>query len=151
MGSREILRSNFLIVYQDLVNATNEYINTGHCRGETAKIDAYLAATIHSIIDYSDRFWGDSTEVIKACKYANNTLKHNQSLVSHKKITGGVHFPIHFPLEISPIMVVWNYNHHVETRSSAQQYAFEQLFAGREIIETFQPLLERIREDGGLE
>lgn len=147
MDGKNIFRANFLIVYQDLVNSIQHYIDCDYNHGQTDKIDAYLAATIHAIIDYSERFWGDDTEIIKACKYANNTQKHNLLLISHKRTTGGVHFPIHFPLEFPPITVIWNYNPQVQTKSCAQKRAFEHLFAGKEIIETLQPIVQRIEAD----
>ncbi len=148
MSGQAIFKSNFLIVYYDLESAIQEYINYGHNRGEVEKIDAYLTATIHAVIDYSERFWDGETEIIKAFKYANNVLKHNKMLISHRKTIGGVHFPIQFPLEFSPIAVIWNYDDKVESRYSEQQKAFENILAGKDIIETFQPIVEQISNDG---
>lgn len=147
MSGKKILRNNFLILYQDLENAIKEYLNYGHLHGDTEKIDAYLAATIHALIDFSDRFWGDNEEIIKAFKYANNTLKHNCSLVSHKEVMGGLCFPICFPLEVSEISVVWNYDNLVKVNSKAQQEVFERLLAGQEILKTLEPLASRISNE----
>ncbi len=147
MRGKRILRSNFLIMYRELENAIKKYLDYGHLHGDTDKIDAYLAATLHALIDFTDRFWGDDEEIIKAFKYANNALKHDCSLVSHKKITGGFSFPIHSPLEISEITVVWNYDHSVKVNSQMQQEAFKKLLAGQEILTTLEPLVMRISDE----
>lgn len=147
MNGKTILGNNFLILYQELEHAITEYLDYGRLHGNTGRIDAYLAATLHTLIDFSDRFWGDDEEIIKAFKYANNTLKHDCSLVSHKKITGGLCFPIHFPLEVSEIAVVWNFDNLVKVNSKAQQEAFKRLLAGQEILKTLEPLVRRISDE----
>lgn len=144
MTGKEILKNNFFIVYQDLKDAIDEYLSSGHCQGKTEKIDAYLAATIHAIIDFYERCPQKSSQIIDACKYANNTLKHNGSLISHKEISGGLSSLIEFPFESPEITVIWNYDSSIQTNSKAQQQAFEKLFAGQEILQTLVPLAEWI-------
>lgn len=147
MTGKKILKSNFLIVYQDLKDAINEYLSSGHCQGKTEKIDAYLAATIHALIDFDIRCPYKDRQVIQAFEYANNTLKHNKSLISHKEISGGVTFPVEFPIEIPKITVIWNYDSSVKAKYKNQQQAFEDLFAGREIFQTLEPLAKWIASE----
>lgn len=128
-------------------NAINNYLKCGHTLGQTQYIDAYLAASIHALIDYADKYLDTHDERIKACKYANNTLKHNGSLVSHKEITGGFSFPISFPISFEKIEVVWNYDSNVETRHKDQQAAFAKHFAGKPLLETLRPIFQQIKED----
>lgn len=146
MTGKQILKSNCVILFEELRKAVDNYLRQGHITGDTKYIDAYLAATIHSIIDYADGYLDPNKQdnVFNACRYANNTLKHSTSLVTHKKITGGVHFPIHFPLEFPPIEVVWNYNKSLVLQSKNQQQQFENLFASKPIIETLSPLMSKI-------
>lgn len=147
MTDKEILKSNFSIVYQDLKDSIDEYLTSGHCQGKTEKIDAYLAATIHALIDFYERYPQKDNEIINACKYANNTLKHNSSLISHKKISGGFSFPMEFTFDSPEITVIWNYDSSIQTKSKTQQQAFEKLFAGQEILQTLAPLAEQIVSD----
>lgn len=85
MDNQTVLRSNFLIVFADLQNAINNYLNGEHITGETKYIEAYLAAAIHALVDYADKYLHKKSDVIQACRYVNNTLKHNEFLVTHKK------------------------------------------------------------------
>lgn len=145
MDNQSILRSNFLILYSNLETAINDYLKYGHTNGQTQFIDAYLSATIHALIDYADKYLDIRNEKIKACRYANNTLKHNESLISHKEITGGFSFPISFPLCIEKIEVVWNYDGSVKVHHEDQQNAFKKHFAGKPILETLQPIVLLIK------
>lgn len=150
MSGKLILKSNCAILFDELKRAVENFVRQGEIKGETKYIDAFLAATIHSIIDYADGYLDPQKQdnEFNACRYANNTLKHKISLVTHKKITGGVvNFPIHFPLEFPPIEVVWNYDKSVTLYSKNQQPQFETLFAGKPIIETLSPLIVRIEND----
>ena len=133
-------------MYQHLNEAIKDYLDSGHIRGDLQFIEAYLAATIHAIIDYAERFLKED-EMIKACKYANNILKHNQQFNTHKKIIGGVTFPISFPKTFEEIKVVWNYDERLTVRYPEQKSAFKKMFAGKAILETIEPL-ERIIANG---
>ena len=139
-----------MILFDELKRAVDNFVKQRDIRGEAKYIDAFLAATIHSIIDYADGYLDPQKQddEFNACRYANNTLKHKKSLVTHKKITGGaIHFPTHFPLEFSPIEVVWNYDNSITLQSGNQQLQFENLFAGKPIIEALLPLIAKIEND----
>ena len=147
MSGQSILKSNCTILFDELKKAVDDYLRRGNIRGDTKYIDAFLAATIHAFIDYADGYLDQNKndDEFNACRYANNVLKHNTSLVTHKKIIGGrITFPIHFPLEFPPIKVIWNYNKSVEVQSKKQQRAFENLFAGKPIIDTLSQLMSKI-------
>ena len=147
MSGKSILKSNCLILFGELQKAINDYLEHGHTRGEVKYIDAFLTATIHSFIDYADGHLDPDKEDdrFNACRYANNVLKHNSALVTHKKTMGGLSFPIHFPLAIPEIQVVWNYSESLTVNSQKQQRAFETLFANKPIIDTLLPLVDQTK------
>lgn len=142
MDNKYVLKSNLLIVFSDLERAIQQYLDYGYSIGETKYIDAYLAATIHALMDYADTYLSRDDEQVQACQYANNTLKHNSSLITHKKITGGLTFPIYFPMKSEKMEIVWNFDSNVKTRHKDQQHAFEIYFAGKPYFETLRPLPE---------
>lgn len=146
-GAKQVFRQNFLVVYQNLKDAITEYKSAGDFSGSTIQIDAYLAASLHALVNYSERYFDKSEEIFKACKYANNTQKHNLLLVTHKKVTGGFRFPISFPFVIEKIEIVWNYDDRVTAKHMDQQNAFKRLFSGKPILDTLQPIAERIEKD----
>ena len=147
MSGKAVLKSNCSILFCELQKAVDEYVKCRDLRGNVKFIDAFLTATIHSFIDYADGHLDPDKQddEFNACRYANNILKHNSALVTHQKTIGGlIHFPIHFPLSFPPIQVVWNYDKTLTLRSENQQFAFEALFAGKPIIDTLQPLANKI-------
>ena len=147
MSGKAVLKSNCSILFCELQKAVDEYVKCRDLRGNVKFIDAFLTATIHSFIDYADGHLDPDKQddEFNACRYANNILKHNSALVTHQKTIGGlIHFPIHFPLSFPPIQVVWNYDKTLTLRSENQQSAFEALFAGKPIIDTLQPLANKI-------
>ena len=147
MSNQSVLKSNLMIVFSDFEKAITAYLNGGYTEGETKYIDAYLAASIHALIDYADKYLDVNDERIKACKYANNTLKHNDRLITHQKAEGGFSFPISFPICFEEIKVVWNYKSDVKTRHKDQQTAFKKLFAGKPVLDTLKPILKEIEEN----
>ena len=148
--SKTVLKSNFIIVYQQLQNAINEYTFSGHTTGNFAYVDAYLAASIHAAMDYIERFNQIKLDpdIISACRYANNTLKHNPRLITHRKASGGFEFPFGSEefFSFEPIDIVWNFDSSITIDSHAnkiQQMAFEtqkacfqSIFAGKSILAT---------------
>lgn len=146
MNNQLVLKSNLLILFSDLEYSIKKYLECGYAIGETKYIDAYLAATIHALIDYADKYLDKDDEKIQACRYANNSLKHHSSLITHKEITGGFSFPVEFPLYSEKIEVVWNYDSSVKVRHKEQQIAFENHFAGKAILETLRPIMQLIEK-----
>lgn len=146
MDNKGVLRSNFLIMFRELSKAIDDYLKYGYTKGDLQYVDAYLSATIHTLMDYADKYMDKDDEQVMACRYACNTLKHNSSLVTHRKIRGGITFPISFPLRFEEMKVVWNYDATVKTRHPDQQAAFVKCFAGKPILETLVPIAELIEK-----
>lgn len=148
MDGKKNLQSNFRIMFLGLQQAIEEYLESGHYTGKMEYVEAYLVSTIHTLIDYADRFLKDDDEIM-ACRYVNNTIKHVAGYVTHKEVKGGLTFPISFPLECEEIRVVWRCNADLECRHKDQKKAYIRCFAGRELLETLQPIANRI--ENGIE
>lgn len=164
--SKQILKSNFLIVYKQLECAIHEYASSGHTTGNLTYVDAYLAASIHAAMDYIERFKKIklSKKVISACRYANNTLKHNPRLITHRKAIGGFEFPFGAEESFSfeEIDIVWNFDpsitmdlkvHDPKVRENLERCfnyrkaCFKSTFAGKSILETLESVFYAISND----
>ena len=144
MDSKEALKSNFQIMYEELQSLINKYVRNTGDRLLERKVEAYLSATIHALVDYSSRFL-ESNHSLTACSYVNNTIKHADGFVSYKQVEGGIEFPIEFPTEIKPVEVVWR-NVDLVCRHDNQKRAYKELLEGRNILDTLEPIAKEILE-----
>lgn len=137
--------SNIQILYNDLQKAINEYINSGHIYGEVKYINAYLMAVLGAIAVYKDTVKKDvpETDEIKACKYANNMLKHEPTIITHIEPEGGISFPISFPVAIEQIDIVWKWQD-LNAYHQNQKKAFKDLFAGKPVLNTLNTVLSQL-------
>ncbi len=138
------LQNNFEVVYRDLLNSIHNYAESGMSKDDLKYINAYLAASIHALIDYTERFMKDD-DYIMAFKYVNNTIKHVNGFITHSEVAGGVSFPVEFPLCIDKIRVIWKSYAELNVNKEAQKESYTNLLAGREIIETLKPFAEKIQ------
>ena len=143
--AKPILQSNFNIVYNQLNLAIDNYLGGGYTRGEFQNMEAYLAATIHAIMDYAERFL-ENNEDVNSCRYVNNTLKHSEGYITHKQVTGGISFPVTFPFVSEKIRVVWKYDETLNVNFERQKIAFKKHWAGKDILSTLEPLANMIIE-----
>jgi len=146
MDSKEALKSNFQIMYEELQSLINKYVRNTGDRLLERKVEAYLSATIHALVDYSSRFL-KLNSALTACNYVNNTIKHADGFVSYKQIEGGVEFSkdfsIDFPIDIKPIEVVWR-NVDLDCWHDNQKRAYKELFEGKNILDTLAPIVKEI-------
>lgn len=145
MNGKKSLQSNFRIMLSGLQNAIEEYLESGYYVEKLEYVEAYLVATIHALMDYADRFLKDDDEIM-ACRYVNNTIKHVAGYVTHKEVTGGLTFPISFPIELEEIKVVWRNDADLECRHKDQKNAYVKCFAGKALLETLRPLAKRVEQ-----
>ena len=148
MEGKKNLQNNFRIMLLGLQNAIKEYLEHGCYTGKIDEVEAYLVASIHALMDYADRFL-ENDERILACRYVNNTIKHAGGFVTHKEITGGLTFPMFFPSEFKKIKFIWKNNADLECRYINQKEAYIHYFAGKELLETLNPLADMI--ENGIE
>ena len=95
MDEKTNLQNNFRIMYEQLefyiekyyIDEKNEYLEY---------IEAYLAATIHTLMDYAERYLCEDSVII-ACKYVNNIVKHVTGFVTFKIPMGIVYYPKIYP------------------------------------------------------
>lgn len=142
----EVYINNVQILFSDLKESINEYINKGHCSGEVKYINAYLSAVLGAIVSYKDTVLmnQNETDEIKACKYANNMLKHDPTIITHIVPKGGIAFPVSFPVSIEPINVVWKWQN-LNAYHQDQKDAFKTLFAGKPVLNTLEYVLTQLQ------
>lgn len=150
----EVYRDYVTILYSDLVDAINQYCKTGYSINDTKYVNTYLFAFLGAVVSYYDTLikptinstkCGES-EIIKACKFANNTVKHCVSLISHIQTTGGVALPIHLPMIIKPIDIIWK-KPNFESKHQDQKEAYVKLFEGKSILKTLGSILNELKID----
>lgn len=143
-----VYKSNLQILFSDLRQAVNDYIGYGHTHGEVKYINAYLMAVLGAIAAYKDTVLKGQKESdeIKACKYANNMLKHDPSIITMMVPSGGATFPISFPLEIPEINIIWKWLN-LESKHEDQKKAFKKLFVGEPVLDTLQMVLTHLGID----
>ncbi len=140
---KEIFRNNVLILFFDLEKAVKKYLATAGGQGGMEYINAYLAATLNSIIEFTDRFMQEDEEIL-ACKGANNALKHDVTLDTHTEPEYGFTLPAPFPIKVFPIEIVWK-NTQIKCKKPAQREAYKNLFAGKSMLKTLQSMVDRIK------
>ena len=146
MDDKSVMYKSIIqILYSDLCRAINEYIEHGHCTGDVKYINAYVMAVLGAIAAYKDTVIPGETETeeIKACKYANNMLKHDPTIISHITSSGGMHFPMSFPLVIPEIEIVWKWQD-LNAHHEDQKNAFKELFAGKPVLQTLNNVLSQL-------
>ncbi len=143
MDDKEILQNAFNNSYSKLKSAVNEYIVKDHSIYNITQINECLILTIHLMMDYMERFFKED-DTVRAYKYVNNSLKHKGGAIIHSESRGGFSFPIEFPMEIEDFKIVWKHQT-AESKYKKQIKAYNDLLAGKEIIETIEPIAEKIR------
>lgn len=156
-NAEKVLKSNIEILYGQLCAAVHDYIETGHCMGEFRYINAYLCAAINAIVAYIDRLIEvghmEESEIVQAIKYANNLQKHNPQLIRMSRSIGGFEFPICFTEDFSiPVIeIVWDDCIGLKTKKPSQKDAYEKYFQQRPIIETLDPIVQKLLSEGTIE
>jgi len=101
--------------------------------------------TIHSLMDYWERvksssFQNETKKMMRAFAYANNKLKHADSLVSITARTGGFEFnSFTFPINIPPIEFVFTDLDSFcrEGRDENDNKMYNEYLRGKNVIECF--------------
>ena len=149
-----VYRSNIQILYSDLQRAIADYIDHGHSAGEMKYINAYSMAVLGAVVAYYDTVKAPQSgskqknegKEILACKYANNMLKHDPSIVTHVQSSGGLSFRMSFPFSIEEIKVVWKWQD-FHSKHPEQKAAFQELFANKPVLDTLQQVLTHLGID----
>jgi hypothetical protein len=142
LEQRSPLQDNFLVVYSELKKQINEVVLQGYDPDKIARTEAFLTASVHAYVDYADQFLQEDDR-IKAFKYANNSMKHNRKFETFNSTSGGLEFPICFPMEISAIKVRWA-SINIEAKHADQKQMYDKLLKGQEVLTTFEPVEEII-------
>ena len=147
INAEKVLKNNIEIMYWELEKAIKTYIKEGHYMGELKYVNAYLCATINSIVAYVERLIKaqrlEEDDIVQALKYVNNLQKHNPQLVSVPKAVGGFCFPLVFTdsFRIPEINIVWDDCIGLDTKKASQKDCYEKYFKQRGIIDTLKPIV----------
>ncbi len=150
-NSEKILKSNIEVLFANLSDAIQKYVNDGEWMGELKYINAYLSATIHAIVCYIDKLIEvgrmQETETVQALKYVNNLQKHNPNFVSVTKRIGGLEFPMSFPFSCETYDIVWSECIGLDTRKPQQKDSYEKLFQDRKILDILNEVVAKLLSD----
>ena len=86
---------------------------------------------------------GMESDELKACKYANNMLKHDPTVITFVQSEGGLHFPMSFPFSIPEIDIVWKWQD-LYSKHTDQKQAFKSLFSGMPVLDTLEAVLSQM-------
>lgn len=143
MSDKEILQRMFCNAFINLKNAVIECVKNVRSSDNLMNITECLTLTVHLMMDYMERYFKED-DIVRAFKYVNNSLKHKGGVIIHSELCGGFTFQIEFPMESEDFKIVWK--HQTSVRKYKEQIkAYNELLAGKEIIETMEPIAERIR------
>lgn len=129
--------------YREFIDAY-EHVKTDHNNAELRKdLDFKLGSVLHWIIDCWERVKTESNNInaetiayFSALKYANNQLKHNVTLTELHQISGGISFPISFPLTIPPIRYVWSISTNESDLYKNQVKNYRKYLEHKDVMET---------------
>ena len=96
--------------YDFMVKEINEILNnTIYSVNEKKRLFYACGSCLHWILDFAERIdiSEKDREYISAFRFANNALKHDKDLFNFTEETGGVSFPIIFPLVIPKKEIRW--------------------------------------------
>lgn len=105
---------NFVFTMEKSYNYMLEEINeildgTIYSDNERKRLFYACGSCLHLILDFAERIdiSEKDREYISAFRFANNALKHDKDLFDFTEETGGISFPITFPLVIPKKEVRW--------------------------------------------
>ena len=145
MDSKEYLKSNFFIMYEELQQAIDTYVDNTCDTRALKRVEAFLVATIHTLVDYAERYMDNNDERIRACRYVNNSIKHLDGFVTLKKVEDN-RISNEFSFSSEPITIRWKESD-LKCKSAEQNKAYKNCFVGKEIIATLQPIVDIIKAD----
>ena len=98
---------------------------------------------LHWILDYAERVEvsEEKKKTISAFKFANNALKHDNTLIQIVEQTGGFSFPFSFPMEIPSKKVCWK-DIEVNGKFENQHKNYVQCLRNEDVIITCKEVIE---------
>ncbi len=143
MSDKEILQKVFYNAFIDLKSAVNECVKDEKSPDNLVHITECLILTIHLMMDYMERYFKED-DIVRAYKYVNNKLKHKGGRLVHSELRGGFSFPFEYSMESEEFRIVWKYQ--TDTSKYENQLKFyNNILAGKEVIKTIEPLVEKIK------
>lgn len=96
--------------YDYMVEEINDILQgTIYSDSEKQRLFYACGTCLHWMLDYTERIEISvkDRKLIAAFRFANNMLKHDVSLFELTEQTGGIKFPMEFPLEIEEKEIKW--------------------------------------------
>lgn len=96
--------------YDYMLEEINEILDsTAYSNIERKRLFYACGSCLHWILDFAERIdiSEKDREYISAFRFANNALKHDRDLFNFTEKTGGMSFPIVFPLVIPKKEIRW--------------------------------------------
>lgn len=99
---------------------------------------------LHWILDYAERV--DVSEedkgLVSAFRFANNSLKHNKTLIEITQQTGGLRFPIRFPVRFPARMICWKHIECDNEKNKNQHKNYLNYLYGKSVVETCKQVID---------
>ena len=96
--------------YEHMVDEINDILSgTVYSVEERQRLFYVCGTCLHWILDYAERtnVSEENKKIISAFRFANNALKHNLNLYELTVQTGGLDFPIEFPVSVETKVIKW--------------------------------------------
>lgn len=96
--------------YAYMVEEINDILSTTiYSDAEKQRLFYACGTCLHWILDYAERVEvsEEDKKFISAFRFANNALKHDRTLIEITEQTGGLSFPIRFPVHFPARKVCW--------------------------------------------
>lgn len=110
---------------------------------ERSRLFYACGTCLHWILDVAERveLTGEEGRYMSAFRFANNSLKHDAELFEMVVPTGGISFPIVFPLEIEKKEIRWK-KLYDNGKYEKQFRNYEKYLKGKPVIETCKRAIE---------
>jgi len=112
-----------------------------------------LGTLLHWIMSYWERARKSHQNIpdevesfFSALCFANNQMKHEPTLTRFAQRTGGLCFPITFPLTIPAIRFIWHPDSSETNRYVNQRNNFKNYLENKEVMQTIMKAIEILKE-----
>lgn len=130
--------------YAYMVEVINDILlSTTYSDAEKQRLFYASGTCLHWIIDYAERVEvaEEDKKIISAFRFANNALKHDKALLEITEQTGGLSFPIRFPIHFPARKVCWK-DIEDDGKYESQHKNYVQYLRNRDVTITCKEVIE---------
>ena len=128
--------------FEEMKKVVNTILNKSkYEEEERQKLFFCIGTCIHWILDYAERIEINESDkqYISAFRYINNSLKHAFEVKEISAYSGGITYPIEFPLEIPEKQIVWSV---ADNGKSSQRNNYKEILSGKNVVVTCENAIE---------